>query len=84
MKTAEQMYEYCLENNFGQGFTKKWGLKHFRVIEKNLLPNEEVLMTFIGLHNYQSMTKHDGNYAYAITNNRILIAQKKVIGENLK
>lgn len=41
-------------------------------------------MTFIGLHNYQSITKHDGNYAYAITNKRIIIAQKKLMGENLK
>ena len=41
-------------------------------------------MTFIGLHNYESMTKHDGNYAYAITSKRVLMGQKKVIGENLK
>lgn len=84
MRTAQEMYDYCLEHGFGQGFNKSWGQKHFGVIEKNLLPDEEVLMTFIGLHNYQSITKHDGNYAYAITNKRIIIAQKKLMGENLK
>ena len=42
---------------------------------------EEVLMTFIGLHNYISPTKHDQNYAYAITNKRIIMAQKKLVGE---
>lgn len=84
MRTAEEMYNYCLDNEFGQGFNKKWGEKHFGIIEKNLLPDEEVLMTFIGVHNYQSMTKHDGNYAYAITNKRVIMAQKKLMGENLK
>ena len=83
MKTANEMYEYCLENEFGRGFNRKWGEKHFGVIERNLLPDEEVLMAFIGIHNYQSMTKHDGNYAYAITDKRVLMAQKKLIGENL-
>lgn len=42
-------------------------------------------MTFIGLHNYQSMTKHDSNFAYAITNKRIIMAQKQTIaGEKLQ
>lgn len=84
MKTAEEMYRYCLDNNYGEGFNKRWGLKHFKVIEDNLTPDEEVLMTFIGLHNYISTTKHDSNYAYAITNKRIIMAQKKLIGENVK
>lgn len=84
MRKAEEMYNYCVQNDFGQGLSKKWGIKHFGVIEKNLLPDEKVLMAFIGLHNYESMTKHDSNYAYAITNKRVLMGQKKVIGENLK
>lgn len=84
MRTALDMYEYCIENNFGRGISEGWGLKHFGVIEKNLLPDEKVLMAFIGLHNYQSFTKHEKNYAYAITNKRIIMAQKKLIGENLK
>ena len=84
MKTASEMYNYCLENNFGQGVSKKWGLKHFEVVEKKLLPHEEVLMTFIGLHNNKSLSNHEGNYAYAITNKRMIMGQKKLIGENLK
>ena len=84
MKNASEMYNYCLENNFGQGVSKKWGLKHFEVVEKNLLPDEEVLMTFIGLHNNKSLSNHEGNYAYAITNKRMIMGQKKLIGENLK
>ena len=79
------MYKYCLDNKFGSGWNEKWGIKHFKLIEENLLPNEEVKMAFIGLHNYISSTKHDGNFAYAITNKRIIMAQKKQItGENFQ
>ena len=41
-------------------------------------------MTFIGLHDYESTTKHDGNFAYAIINKRILAGQKTIIGEKFK
>lgn len=85
MRKAEEMYNYCVENDFGQGISKKWGLKHFGIIEKNLQPNEEVLMTFIGLHNYISMTKHENNFAYALTDKRLIFAQKKLlVGEIIK
>lgn len=81
MKTAREMYKYCLDNNYGSGLNKNWGEKHFQVIAKNLQPGEDVLMTFIGLHNYISPTNHNGNCAFAITNKRILIGQKKIVGE---
>lgn len=84
MRTAEEMYNYCLENGFGQGMTKKWALKHFKLIEENLQKDEEVLMTFIGLHNYVSATKHQHNFAYALTNKRFIMAQKKLIGQTVK
>ena len=35
----------------------------------------------MGLHNYASLTKHDNNFAYVITNKRIIIAQKRIVGE---
>lgn len=84
MRTAEEMYNYCLENDYGQGLTKGWALKHFSLVEKSLMDDEEVVMAFIGLHNYISTTKHDSNYAYAITNKRVIIGQKKLIGESIK
>lgn len=84
MSTAEGMYKYCKDNNFGSGFNEKWALKHFGVIENNLMQGEKVLMTFIGLHNYVSTTKHDNFYGYAITNKRIMFAQKTITGENFK
>lgn len=73
------MYQYCLDKNLGKGWNKKWGIKHFKIIEKNLLSDEEVKMPFIGLHNSISFSKHDGNFAYALTNKRIVMAQQKAI-----
>ncbi len=48
------------------------------------MQDEEVLMTFIGLHNYKSATKHDRNFAYTITNKRIMFGQKSLTGEKFK
>lgn len=79
--SAEQMYQYCVDNNFGEGMNKKWGVKHFALVEQALQSDEEVLMCFIGLHNYISTTKHDSNFAYALTNKRFIMAQQKVIGQ---
>ena len=84
MISAQGMYQYCLDNNFGQGFNEKWGLKHFGVLEENLINGEEPLMTFIGLHNYKSSTKHESNFAYAVTNKRIIFGQKTITGQKFK
>ena len=84
MRTAEEMYDYCKKNDYGQGVNKKWDIKHFGLIQDSLAPDEEVLMCFVGIHNYVSASKHDGNYAYAITNKRIIMAQKKMIGESIQ
>ena len=84
MKTAKEMYNYCKGKKFGQGQSEAWALKHFSIIEKSLADDEEALTCFIGLHNYMSLIKHDSNYVYAITKKRIVMAQKKLIGEALK
>lgn len=84
MRTAEGLYQYCLDNNFGQGLNREWGVKHFNIISQNLMKDEDVKVAFIGLHNFISMTKHNGNYAFVITNKRILSAQKKIIGESFQ
>lgn len=84
MRTAEEMYQYCVDNKFGQGMNRKWGEKHFAVISAALQSEEQVIMCFIGMHNFVSATKHDGYFAYSVTNKRIIIAQKKLIGETLQ
>lgn len=84
INAAEQMYQYCIDNNYGSGMNRTWGVKHFLLIEQALQPDEEVKMCFIGLHNYVSPSKHDNNFAYAITNKRIIMAQQKVVGQNFQ
>ncbi|WP_336769889.1 PH domain-containing protein [Bacillus bombysepticus] len=84
LSSAEGMYQYCVDNKFGSGFNSKWGVKHFRILENNLMDGEKVQMVFIGIHNYQSATKHDNNFAYAITNKRIMFGQKTITGEKFK
>lgn len=84
MRTAEEMYYYCIDNGYGHGFSKHNSLKHFAVLEESLKPDEEVIFPFIGIHNYQSMSKHDNNFAYAVTDRRFIMAQKKVIGQNVQ
>lgn len=85
MRTGEELYHYAASNGYGTGVNEKWGIKHFSIIAEHLLPDETVLMTFIGLHNYESMTKHDSNFAYAITDKRIIMAQKHTFsGEKLQ
>lgn len=84
LSCAEGMYQFCIDNKFGSGFNEKWGVKHFKVLEDNLMNGEKIHMTYIGMHDYQSTTKHDGNYAYAITNKRIMFGQKTMAGEKFK
>lgn len=84
MRTAQEMLNYCQVNQLGNGTLKSWDLKHFTVIEHALQPNETVQFVFEGLNNYKSATTHEGNFAYAVTDKRIIGAQKKLIGETLK
>lgn len=82
---ARKMYKYAVDHGFGHGWNETWGVKHFRVVAEKLLPGEEFMMSFIGLHNYVSATKHDQNFAYVITNKRILMGQKqKIAGEKFQ
>ncbi|WP_414835630.1 PH domain-containing protein [Bacillus sp. Ba 3] len=76
LSCAEGMYQFCIDNKFGSGFNEKSGVKHFKVLEDNLMNGEKIHMTYIG--------KHDGNYAYAITNKRIMFGQKTMTGEKFK
>ena len=79
MKTGQEMYEYSEKNHFGTGMFG-WGQKSFEVVAKHLLPDEEVLICFIGIH-YDMSGYSNGNFAFAITNKRLILGQKKVFGE---
>lgn len=80
IQTAEQMIAYCEEYKLGTGASPKKDLKNFMLIEQNLMPGEKVLTVFEGIHNYHSMTVHNGYFAYAITDKRFLMAQQRMLG----
>lgn len=77
MRSAEELYVYCIENNFGEGFTITWSVKGFQVIVDMLKPSETVQTAFIGMC--------DGhNYAVVITDERIIAVRKGLIGKSVK
>lgn len=84
MKTAEEMYQFCKDSGMFSGADPQWGIRLFSTLEKHLRPEEEVLVCFIGVHNRRSATKNDGFFAYALTNHRFMLGQKKMIGDTFK
>ncbi len=81
MKTAEEMYRYCLENRFAGGINRMYGIKNFSIIEKELHKDEEVLMTFTGIHDYRPLKNYDGGFTYALTDRRIIMSHKNLVGK---
>ena len=89
--TAEGMYLWAKNNEYYSAVSDNWSLKHFKIIEQSLMPEENVLVTFHGfkivtLHgskNVKSTSRHDNCYAFAITNKRVVMGQKQLIGEKL-
>jgi hypothetical protein len=83
IRTAEEMLDYCTKYNMGSGRFKAWDLKHLKLIEDAVEPDEAILTVFIGVHDYHSFWGINNSYAYAITSKRFLMAQKKAIGSVL-
>lgn len=84
LTNGERMADFCETFGLGNGTSKKWTKKHFSLLANNLSSGEYALFCFVGLHNYVSATKHNGNYAFAVTNKRILMAQQKLVGNNVQ
>ncbi len=80
LKTAEEMYAYSCENGFGTGISKGWGRNNFRLLEQKMEPGETAFLTFVGLHRFHSMSSHQRNFAYAITDRRIMMGQVRSFG----
>lgn len=81
MRTAEEMYDYTLKNKYGTGTIKSSTRKHFEVLENQLQNDEHAIITFVGLHE-QKDTDLQGNFAYAITNKRLIMSQKGAFGRD--
>ena len=84
MRKAEEMAEYCYQNRTDYRFwifhpSRKDTIRNFRLIEENLLPDEDAAFCFTGTYNGKTYIMQNAVYAYAVTNKRLLIA-KKLIG----
>lgn len=79
MRTAKEMYQYCLDHEYIYSldkvfFIKKQDMKTFAFIEQELLEeDEDVIMCFMGRHNPKSIFKDDGRFIYAITNKKMIM-----------
>jgi len=78
MRTAQEMDKYALEHDYI--YSGSTAIKHFEVIEKNLLPDEEVLMALApnGVYNGSQIVM-GGITAVAFTNKRLIYGQKAII-----
>lgn len=81
MRTAQEMYDYTLKNKYGTGIVKSFTRKHFDVVEEQLQDGERVSVSFVGLHEQQG-SGLGGNFAYAITNKRLIMGQRGVLGRD--
>ena len=82
--TGQTLYLYANKHGLCTEVSSSWMVKHFSLIAESIYPDEQVLTAFSGFHNYQSISKHDGCFAYVITDKRFILAQKKIIGSVLQ
>lgn len=78
LNTAREMDEYAKER--GYIYAGSTALKHFEVIEANLLPGEDVLMVLApnGVYNGDQIVM-GGITAVAFTNKRLIYGQKAIM-----
>lgn len=73
------VYKYVRDFKKKYPSTVAWRIKsHSKIIDKFLNPNEEIIYAFCGQKNENSLDLFS-TYVVAITNKRILIAQKRVL-----
>ena len=80
LKTPEEMFAFSRDHGYGTGFGPRWGRRTFQWVRKNLKESEPVYFTLAGLHRFRSMSAHQRNFGYAITDNRIVMGQVRAFG----
>lgn len=86
LKTAEEFRNYIIDNKLANSInvSLSWTTKHFQLILDDLHQNEKIYAVFVGLYDYKGGISGKGNFAFAITNERLILAQKQVIGSVLQ
>lgn len=76
--TADDFSNYVIENKTGNESFPGWMKKHFKVVEQNLVNNEYGLVSFMLMIGDSSK-----RIAGVLTNKRLIIAQDKLIGNQI-
>lgn len=75
----QDVYQKLREHKNRFGGTISWRLKaHSKIVEKHLNPGEEILYSFACQKNYSSFGWFN-TFAVALTNKRIILAQKHLL-----
>lgn len=77
LRKAEDLYMFSCVHNLGKGLSRSWGLNSFRIVEQAMQEEEYAYLSFIGLHRFHSMSAHQRNYAYALTNRHLIMAKMR-------
>lgn len=48
-RNPNDMYQYCINNNYGMELIKSCEVKYFQIIENSLGSDEKILICFIGI-----------------------------------
>lgn len=83
LRTGADMANYVQLNHFTQEKVKK-DTKNFDLIASRLRDDESVYMAFSGFHKFEGFGKNAGIFAYALTNKRLILAQKKFVGDAIQ
>ena len=79
MKTGREMFDFCKRcYRIAFAETEEFWIKTFDTIADCFEADEEGLMAFTGIYNYKSILKHGDTCAYAVTNKRILVSERKL------
>lgn len=76
--TSEDFSNYVITNKTGNESLPGWMKKHFKVVEQNLVKNEHGLVSFMLMIGNSSK-----RIAGVLTNKRLIIAQEKLVGNQL-
>lgn len=79
LRTGADMAGYVCINHLSQASRAK-DLKNFNLIAAHLGGDETVYLAFSGMFQFVSFSVNKGTYAYALTNKRLILAQKKMLG----
>ena len=84
MKTAEEMMQFCIDNNTGY-YSFKY-LNHFKVIEECLQADEYALLCFEGARmiDLDVHSIRGRRYSFALTNKRLVMGQRSGMGDDLQ